>query len=237
MALPVLNTAKYEVTIPSTGEKVIYRPYLVKEEKILMIAMESNDNKQIIRSVKDVIQNCIDDINVNDLTLFDLEYLFMMLRGKSVGESININAKCEECDELTPYDISLDDIKAPVVLDDSAKTIMLTDKIGVNLRYPSVDDMVLMGGSAVDGLSADTSFDMMTMIIDTVFTEDEVFKMSEQSEEDQKRFIDGFNTQQLSLLLDYLDNVPAMSANLKFDCIHCKHKNEVEIKGLNSFFI
>jgi len=236
MALPVINTAKYEVVIPSSGEKVTYRPYLVKEEKILMVAMESNDSKQIVRSIKDVLKNCIENINVDDLTLFDLEYLFMILRGKSVGENIEINAKCEKCNELTPYSLSLDSINPPKIREEENHTVMLTDEVGVKLKYPSVDDMAEIGGITND-LNPESTFNIVSMIIESVFTNDDVFSMSEQSDEERKRFIDGLSTSQFSTLLEFFEDLPSMTAKLKFDCIHCKHHNDVELKGLQSFFI
>lgn len=138
MALPVLNAAKYRTVIPSTGKEIEYRPYLVKEEKILMVAMESKDQKQILIALKDVISACVyDDIDVNRLAMFDLEALFLKLRGKSVGETTEIKAKCEKCDAENSQEINFDDIKMPIVTKKN-NTIELTDTVGVTLNYPSV---------------------------------------------------------------------------------------------------
>ena len=143
MALPELNTARYEMVIPSTGETVSYRPYLVKEEKILMMAMESDDNKVIMKATTDVIKSCIyDDFDVDELTTFDVETIFLELRSKSVGEKIDLKVKCndEECDKVSDVVINFDDIERPVVSDEISK-IMLTDTVGVIMKYPSVKFM------------------------------------------------------------------------------------------------
>ena len=141
MALPILNTAKYETTIPSTGRAVEYRPYLVKEEKILMIALESQDQKAIIRAVKDVIESCVfGDIDVNNLAIFDVESLFLALRSKSVGEGVDVNIKCEKCDGENQHTVNLQEIAVPEV-GEQDKNIMITEDVGVSMRYPSFLDM------------------------------------------------------------------------------------------------
>lgn len=232
MALPVLNTAKYEVVIPSTNKAVVYRPYLVKEEKVLMIALESNDQKQIMRALKDVIGSCVEDVNPNELTTFDLEYLFMMLRGKSVGENININAKCTECENHTPYSMSLGDINPPVLVETVDNKVMLNDDVGITLKYPVLEDIEALA-------SADENDDMFELIgacIDTVFTKDDVFRMADESKAERIRFVESLSSEQFGLMTEFFEAIPAMNAKIKFDCIHCKAKNEVELKGLQSFF-
>jgi len=232
MALPVLNTAKYEVTIPSSGQTVSYRPYLVKEEKVLMIALESNDEKQILRALKDVVNSCIDNVNANELTTFDLEYLFLMLRGKSVGENININVKCKECDNHTPYSMTLDKINPPVVNEDIDNKIMLTDDIGITLKFPLLADIESLALSD----DSDDMFDIVGACIDTVFTNDSVHKMAEESKAERNKFVGNLSADQFGLMTEFFQGIPSMNANVKWDCIHCKAKNEVELKGLQSFF-
>lgn len=231
MALPVLNTAKYEVTIPSSGQTVTYRPYLVKEEKVLMIALESNDQKQIMKALKDVISTCVEDIDVRTLTTFDLEYLFLMLRGKSVGENININVKCKECENHTPYKMTMDRINPPVVDNDMDNKVMLTEEIGITLKFPQLGDIESFGGIEDDEL-----FEIFGACIDTVFTNDSVVKMAEEPKAERLRFIESMNSEQFQEISKFFENVPAMNAEIKWDCVHCKAKNEVELKGLQSFF-
>src|SRR6056297_1695954 len=139
MALPKLNSPTYELKIPSTGAEVSYRPYLVKEEKILMMAMESNDTEQMMRAVTDVIRSCTSDsIDVNTLAMFDIEYIFTQLRAKSVGETSTIKVNCKSCDSSNEVDVNLEEVRVDVPESDT-HTIPLTDTVGVSLRYPSVD--------------------------------------------------------------------------------------------------
>ena len=233
MALPVLNTAKYEVVIPSTNKAVMYRPYLVKEEKVLMIALESNDQKQIMRALKDVISNCVDGVNANELTTFDLEYLFMMLRGKSVGENININVKCKECESSSPYTMSIADINPPVVVDDVDNKVMLNDDVGITLKYPVLEDIESLASADEND---DGMFELIGACIDTVFTKDDVFKMADESKAERIRFVESLSSEQFVSMTDFFEAIPAMNALIKFNCIHCKAKNEVELRGLQSFF-
>jgi len=232
MALPVLNSAKYEVVIPSSGQKVEYRPYLVKEEKVLMIALESNDEKQILRALKDVVNSCVDNVNADELTTFDLEYLFMMLRGKSVGENININVKCKECENHTPYNMTLDRINPPVVQEEVENKIMLTDDVGITLKYPLLADIESLSLNDDDG----DMFDIVGACIETVFTNDSVHKMADETRAERNKFVGSLSAEQFGMMTEFFQNIPAMNATIKWDCIHCKAKNEVELKGLQSFF-
>ena len=135
MALPQLNSARYEIVIPSQNRTVSYRPYLVKEEKILMVALESQDQGMIMRAIKDVIEQCVyDDIDVNKLAVFDIETLFLALRAKSVGENMDLKIKCTECESLVDVSVNVDDIEIPQINTDNV--VMLTETIGVTLRYP-----------------------------------------------------------------------------------------------------
>ena len=141
MALPQLNSVKYDLFLPGLGKTVEFRPYLVKEEKILMMALESQDQKQILSAVVDIIDACVfDDIDVKKLAVFDVELLFITLRSKSVGEGVDINMKCSECETENPVSIALDEINVPTV-DHESKTLMITDNVGVSLRYPSFQDV------------------------------------------------------------------------------------------------
>ena len=145
MALPKLETSRFESVIPSTGQRVSYRPYLVKEEKILMMAMETSDQKQIVRATKDIIKSCVfDDIDVNSLAVFDVEHLFLELRSKSVGESIDLKIKCEHCEALNEQNVDFSEINVDVP--ESNNIIMLTDDIGLTMRYPSFDDVSKLEG-------------------------------------------------------------------------------------------
>ena len=172
MALPQLNNARYEVVIPSTGQTVTYRPYLVKEEKVLMMAMESNDSKMIMNATSDVIKACVfEDLNLDKLAMFDIETLFIALRSKSVGESIDLAVKCEECDGRNDVQISFDDIKAPEISEDN-NIIMVTDSVGITLRYPSFKDISSIKPGSEE--SIDGALDLVVKCIDNIFDDNGV---------------------------------------------------------------
>lgn len=233
MALPKLNSAKYDLIIPSTGQEVEFRPYLVKEEKILMIALESQDQRQIIRAVKDVIKGCVfSEINVDKLALFDIEYIFLNLRSKSVGESIELKTKCSECETVNDFSIKIPDIKPPVI--ENENVIELTDTIGVTMRYPSITDiekMKMEDMKSVDGIS-----ELIMKCIDSVYDDDGVYDSKSYTDKELREFIDSFNTEQFMKLAGFFNDLPTIKLDHKFNCISCKKANEVPLRGLQSFF-
>lgn len=238
MALPILNSSRYEAVIPSTGQQIEFRPFLVKEEKILMVAMESKDNKQMMKALKDILKACIfDDINVNKLTSFDLEELFLRLRSKSVGETVDINLKCSKCEAMTPAQINLDDIKMGDMPE--SNHIMLTDTIGMEFNYPSVDVV-----SSLDFDPEKTSakkqmeitYNMISSCINNIFSDDEVWNAEDQSEKELKEFIDGLNSTQFAKITEFFGNIPSLEHTIDFSCITCGHEQTLELRGLSSFF-
>ena len=233
MALPVLNAAKYRTVIPSTGKEIEYRPYLVKEEKILMVAMESKDQRQILIALKDVIKTCVyDEINVNELAMFDLESLFLKLRGKSVGETTEIKAKCLECDAENLQEINFDKVKDPVVIKRDNK-IELTSDVGVILRYPTVAGLEKHDPKAN---SVDQAMDMIIDSIDSIYDADNVYAAKDEGKKAVKGFIESLNSQQFKLLTEYFEDMPAVTYDLEFDCVKCGHHNKIELRGFDNFF-
>ena len=235
MALPVLNAVKYKTVIPSLGKEVEYRPYLVKEEKILMIALESNDQKQILTAIKDVIKSCLydDSININALAMFDIESLFLKLRSKSVGETTEVKAKCEKCEHEHLQEINFDDIKLPEVVQ-KINTIELTDEVGLTLKYPSVGDIEKHESDKMDSIEG-----LMEVIVDSIesiYDADNVYSAKDETRKSLKDFVDSLNSDQFSKLTKFFESVPALSYNLNFECSNCGHKNEVELRGLQNFF-
>lgn len=232
MALPQLNSARYETTIPSLGKTISYRPYLVKEEKILMLALESQDQKMIMRAIKDVIELCtFDDINVNKLAVFDIECLFLALRSKSVGENMDLKIKCSECEGLVDVLINVDEIVPPQVNTDNV--VMLTETVGVTLRYPSFE-MVSNMGDDID--TVDGAFKMIADCIDTIFDDDAVHNSADVTKKEMNDFLENLNSDQFKKMSTYFEDMPALTHNLNFKCQHCGHDNEMELKGLQSFF-
>ena len=234
MALPKLDVPRYEMIVPSTSKKVVYRPYLVKEEKILMLAMESNDQKQMIRGLKDVINSCTEGlINIDELTMFDLEYVFMQLRSKSSGETTEVNVKCKSCETKNSVSINLSkvDVKVPK---DASKKINLTDKVGVVMKYPSVNDMIEIQES--DDSEVNKIFSIIARSIDSIYSGDEVFDAKEQTINELKDFIDSLNGEQFNKIRNFIENMPSAGTIVSFDCTKCGTHNDTEIKGLANFF-
>ena len=231
MALPQLNTTRYVTTIPSLDKEVNFRPYLVKEEKLLMIALESQDQKQIIRAVKDVIKSCvIDDIDIDKLAMFDIEALFLALRSKSVGERVDVRLKCTECEQLTDVNINLDEIG--VNKKEVNNVIKLTEDVGVVMRYPAIDD--------VEGLNQEGGVSAMMSIIykcvDSLYDSDNVYDKNSYTEKELEEFFDNLNSEQFKKVTEFFENLPTIVHNVHFNCVSCHKSNDVELKGLASFF-
>ena len=165
MALPKLNVPQYTVELPSTGEKISMRPFLVREEKVLMIALESNDMEQISKAVRNIIESCYDLGDMDRLTVFDIEYLFLQLRAKSVGENMKLQVKCqnEDCDGLTPLSINVDDIE--IINKNQERTILLDEELGIGLemKYPSLELISQLNVDKLDSIEG-----VMDLIIDCV---------------------------------------------------------------------
>jgi hypothetical protein len=236
--LPKLDTPTYQLTVPSTGAKIPYRPYLVKEEKILMMAMESNDTNQMIGAVKDVIRACtwVEEsvLDADTLTMFDIEYIFTQLRAKSVGETSTIKVKCKECEASNEVDVSLEDVRVDVP-ETNTKHIKLTDLVGVSLKYPSVESMIK--AQAGDKKSdIDRVFDLIVACIQAIYSGDEIFDASEQSDKELREFIESLNTQQFNEIREFIESIPSAAIEVGFKCTACSHDNKFDVKGLGNFF-
>jgi hypothetical protein len=236
MALPKLSVPQYKVQLPSTGNDLNMRPFLVKEEKVLMIALESNDMEQISKAVRDIILSCYDLDSLEDLTVFDIEYLFLQLRAKSVGENMNIQIKCtqEECDGLTPISINVDDVE--IINQNQERTILLDEKtgVGVTMKYPSME---LIGSLDIEKLnSVEGVMELIIKCIDSIFDNDNVFDADSESAKDLEQFVESLNSEQFRMIQGFLQEVPAVYYKTEYECDKCKHTNEVELRGLNSFF-
>ncbi len=235
MALPKLNEVpNYELVIPSTQEKVKFRPYLVKEEKVLMIAMESEDQIQILNAIADTIKTCVaDNISTSKLTTFDIEYMFLQIRSKSVGEKINLTLKCGQCEAPNEVNINIDDIK--VKMPDVDKKIKLNNDITLEMTWPSFDS--LLDKSIVDNESVtDQTFRLIVKCIDSVHKEEERIVFKDETMEDRLAFVESLNTEQFKMIQDYLQVMPSLKHNVHFDCESCSHSNDLTLEGFNDFF-
>lgn len=235
MALPRIDSPKYELTVPSTGESVEYRPYLVKEEKILMLAMESKDQNQMIRALRDVIAGCTDGkVQVDNLAMFDLEYVFLKIRAKSVGETSKVGIKCTECEHKNELEINLDDVQVQGEIKKDGK-VALTDKIGVVLKYPTVKGIQRQLGKT-KGNDAELSMAAVASAIESIYDENDIHDAENETAESLTGFLDSLTSQQFKAISEYFEDMPKLKYETEVKCTNCGHKNDVTLEGLTSFF-
>jgi len=238
MPLPKISTPTYELELPSTGQTIKYRPFLVKEEKLLVLALESEDTKQITNAIKVVIKNCIETkgIKVETLPTFDIEYLFLNIRGKSVGEEIEVNIICPDDEETTvPVNINVDDIKVQKTPEHSNK-IKLDDSIMMEMKYPSLDQFIKSNFDISSNNTIDQSFELIASCIGKIFTEDEVWVTEDVTKKELIEFLDQMNTTQFKEIEKFFETMPKLSHKIKIVNPKTKVENEVVLEGLSSFF-
>jgi hypothetical protein len=237
MALPKLNDVpKYELTIPSTGKTVIYRPYLVKEQKVLLIALESQDEKQILKAVVDTIDACIyDDIKIESLATFDIEYLFIQIRSKSAGETSKLSLKCFECEVANNVTIKLNDIN--IIIDKKTKEIQLTDKYTLVMKYPKYAG-ILLNIEREDGDQTMTTalFELIILCLDSLRSDDDNLMFDNESKAEIENFLDGLNTEQLEKIILFVNNLPKLQHDVHYKCTACNHDNKITLRGIQDFF-
>ena len=238
MPLPKIATPVYELELPSTGQTIEYRPFLVKEEKVLVIALESEDTKQITSAIKNVIKNCIrtKGVKVEDLPTFDIEYLFLNIRGKSVGEEIEVNVTCPD-DGVTqvPITINLDDIQVQKN-EEHSNRIKVDDSIMMEMKYPSLDQFIKNNFDFDDKNAMDQSFELIATCIDKVFTEDEVWAVEDCSKKEIVDFLEQMNSSQFKEIEKFFETMPKLSHSIKVKNPKTKKENTVVIEGLAGFF-
>ena len=234
MALPVFNDIpKYDLTIPSTNEKVRFRPFLVKEQKILLMAMESKDQSKILDSITDTLTACFVDVKVDQLTTFDVEYMFTQLRGKSVGETSDITILCTECDAENKITLNIEDINIKV--EHEVPEIVLTDKYTLKMRYPKYVDIVKTMINP-DLKEVDKLFHTALVSLDSLLTENERILFDDETEEERLQFLDGLNSAQFEKIMEFVNAIPRLKKEIKFKCRSCEHDNNQLVEGIESFF-
>lgn len=238
MPLPKISAPTYFLTLLSTGKEIKYRPFLVREEKLLVLALESEDSKQITEAIKTVLKNCIETrgIKVETLPTFDIEYLFLNIRGKSVGEEIEVNVICPD-DEVTtvPVKINIDEIEVQK-FDGHDKKIKLDDKIYLEMRYPSLDQFIKNNFDLNATDDMDQAFELIGSCIDKIYTEDEVWATSDVTKKELQEFLDQMNSSQFKLIEKFFETMPKLSHTIKIKNPKTKVESEVTIEGLTSFF-
>jgi hypothetical protein len=235
MALPKLQSQVYELEQPSTGEKIKYRPFLVKEQKVLMMASESGDEKQIRDSLAGIISSCtFEKVDPFTVPMFDVEFLFLRIRGKSVGEKIELNLLCPDDGETrVKTTLNLEDVGVNQKLGHTSE-ISITDKIKIIMRYPTLNDMVGMSGEKEAGF--DEVLSMMKRCIHEVHDEETVHSKVDMSESDLTEFIESLTTEQFQGLADFFDTMPKVAHSIDVTNPKTKKKGEVVIEGIQSFF-
>jgi hypothetical protein len=238
MPLPKIATPTYELELPSTGKTIQYRPFLVKEEKLLVIALESDSTKQITTAIKSVIKNCVltKGVKIEDLPTFDIEYLFLNIRGKSVGEDIEVNIVCPDDEETSvTVNVNLDDIQV-IKSDDHTDKIKLDDKIMMQMKYPSLDQFIKNNFDISDKNVMDQSFELIASCVDKIFTEDEVWTTSDCTKKEMNDFLEQMNSSQFKEIEAFFQTMPKLSHTIKVTNPNTKVESEVVLEGLASFF-
>lgn len=239
MPLPKISTPIYELELPSTGQKIKYRPFLVKEEKLLVIALESEDTKQITTSIKTVIKNCIEtkNIKVESLPTFDIEYLFLNIRGKSVGEEIEVNIICPDDGETTvPVKIFIDDIQVEKNPDHNNK-IKLDDSIMMEMKYPSLEQFIKSNFDLSSDNTMDQSFELIASCVNKIYTEDEVWVAADVTKKELMEFLDQMNSNQFKEIEKFFETMPKLSHTIKVKNPNTGIESNVNLEGLSSFFV
>ena len=239
MALPKLTVPEYEAILPSTEKVIKYRPFLVKEEKILLTALEAEDDDIMADAIRQIVNNCVlEELDVFKLPTFDIEYLFLRLRAKSVGEKVTLglrpwgcpNNEGKLCEKSTEVEINLEEVK--VIKDENhSSKIMLNDEIGVKMKYPDIKNIII-----IDADSAITGMNIVRNCVDMVFTKDETFERDSFTDEELEEFIDSLNSDQFKKIKEFFDTMPTLKHTTKYKCETCGEEKETTLQGLNSFF-
>ena len=238
MPLPKISTPTYELVLPSTEQTVKYRPFLVKEEKVLLIALEGENTKEITNAIKAVIKSCVltKGIKVESLPTFDIEYLFLNIRGKSVGENIEVNLICPD-DGITEVkkNIPIDDIKIQRT-DGHSNQIKLDENIMMEMKYPSLEQFIKNNFDFSEGNQMDQSFELIGTCIDKIYTEEEVWTASDCTKKELTEFLESMNSSQFKEIESFFETMPKLSHTIKVMNPDTKKESDVVLEGLASFF-
>ena len=248
MGLPTIAVPEYTLIIPSTKKEVKYRPFLVKEEKILLLAMESEKTEEIINATKTIITNCVfGDIDVEEMPTFDVEYIFLQLRGKAKGEVIDLKYKCPKCELEIPIAINIDDIKVIEKNKEHTKDIKLTEELGVMMKYPNLSLQTKIAQSADGKPEIEGLFETMTACIDYIYDKESTYPSKDHTDQEMITFLESLTDEQFQKLSKFFETSPALRHNVELHCKHkvkgkgkekkeCGYKEKITLEGLNSFF-
>ena len=231
MALPRLNDVpKYTLKIPSTKKEITYRPFLVKEQKVLLMALESQDDKQILQAILDTIEACVlDKINATNLALFDLEYVFLKIRSVSVGEGAEVTIKCQKCENPVKTKIDLNSITFDKMPENRIK---INDKYTIQMMYPTFN-------TTISGVSNSTLAEQVYIsaigCLDKLLTNDEVIDFKDETEEEKKAFLESLTALQFESIIEFVNNLPRLRKEVEYKCEECNTINKTTLEGLQDF--
>jgi len=241
MPLPKISTPIYELVLPSTGKTIKYRPFLVKEEKVLIIALESQDTKQITNAIKQVLKDCIltRGIKIEELPTFDIEYIFLNVRGKSVDEKLDLIVTCSDGETQIPVTVYIDEInvqKNP----EHTKDIKLDQKLVLRMKYPSLEQFIKnnfdFSNSEQSASNIEKSFDIISSCIESVYTDDEAWSASDCTKKELIDFIEGMDSNQFKMIEKFFETMPKLSHTIKVKNPKTELQEEIVLEGLTSFF-
>ena len=236
MALPKLTTPTYELEIPSTDEKISYRPFLVKEEKILLMAMESGKNEDIVNAVKQIVSECtFNKLKVGTMPMFDVEYIFLNIRAKSIGEISKLKLLCPDDNKTyVNVEVNLEDVQVQVG-DDHTNKIELTDKMGMIMTYPTIDSFAESG---IQQINANNMIDIIGSCVLQIYEDngEKVYEAKDQTKKELSEFIEQMNTSQFKQVQKFFDTMPRLKHEIKVKNPKTKKMNDITLSGLNDFF-
>lgn len=233
MALPTIEAPKYYLQVPSTGQTIEYRPFLVKEEKVLMIAQEANTQSAMTSALKDIIKACtFDTVDLYSLTMYDLEYIFLNLRAKSVGETTEISIKCGECDEYVKASIDLTAVEVQNLDNKVDNKIQLTDTVGVTLKAPGLKEMERAVRTKNDSVIVES----IASVLETIYDSEEVYPVADTNQKELESFIDSLSHKQLEKIQEWILRIPRLEHTIEITCSH-GHTTERTLSGLSDFFV
>ena len=248
MTLPTITVPQYSLTLPSTGKEYKYRPFLVKEEKILLIAMESEDEKQIIDATVNIIKNCIvGEIDIDDLPIFDIEYIFLQLRGKAKGEILELKYACPKCKEQIPLAINIDEIKVEKK-DGHSNKIELTDVVGIVMKYPNIEVQKKLTDIAKNTTEIEGLFETITNCIDYIYDAESTYPAKDHTKKELHDFLESINDEQFQKISKFFETAPSLKHEIELHCKNkvkgkgkekkeCGYKEKTMLEGLNSLFV
>ena len=232
MALPTIESPKYFLTIPSTNESLEFRQFLVKEEKVLMIAQEAGTNQSMISAMKDVIKSCtFGALDIYSLAMSDLEYILLQIRSKSVGETSEIRFKCDECDEIIELTIDLSEIEVSKEKEKENK-VQLTDDVGITLKAPGLKEAEK---AARNNKQNNSIVQSLSSVIESVYDSDNVYPFEQAEPKEIENFIDSLSSEQVNKIKEWVDSIPTLKKEIKFKCSQGKERTKI-LSGLGDFF-